>query len=493
MSTFQFTSQFEEFQFKLSTVTETDFITEAKAVAALVFPEWDTDKQGDVGFFALRVYIKALVQGVNLANAWAQEFNIFLAREESSILAHARRLGFNPPSATPARVDVILDLPPPLPARTFDPFELQMSTRNTDGVANEIFFENEFAFAIGAGVPQVVVAMIAGKSFQQNVTADGTDFQTVILENPDVIDGSVRVEFLTIPWTEQEDLIDSLPTDLHFITRLNPDGTTEVSFGDGNTGARPPEGEVGTIDYRVGGGDLTNVPTDNLDFVTSSPLPEPSGTNPLKASGGTDRDSAEVIAKKATDNVRQRDSLVTLTEVNRFAENFSGVARAVSQLVENLVLVFIIPEGGGGATLTLKDALRQAIDEQLVMGFQSQVDDVLFTVPTISVEFTTKEGFVSAQVEDAVVVDLAALVNPLSTVVDPQTRRVSFRRDFGVNLFINEIRDVMNNRPEIEKDFVITLPIADIPVNPTSITTDIGATITATSLNERLVGFLTPG
>jgi len=493
MSSIQFTSQFEEFQFKLSTVTETDFITEARAVAALVFPEWDTDKQGDVGFFALRIYIKALVQGVNLANAWAQEFNIFFAREESSILAHARRLGFNPESATPARVDVILDLPTPLLARTFDPFELQMSTRNTDGVANEIFFENEFAFAVGAGVPQVVVAMIAGQSFQQNVTADGTDFQTVTLENPEVLDDFTRVEFLTIPWTEVEDLIDSQPTDLHFITRLNPDGTTEVSFGDGNTGARPPEGEVGIIDYRVGGGDLTNVPPDDLDFVTSSPLPEPTGTNPLKASGGTDRDSAEIIAKKATDNVRQRDSLVTLTEVNRFSENFAGVARAVSQLVSSLVIVFIIPEDGGGATAALKDALRTAIDEQLVMGFSSQVDDVIFVAPTLEVEFTTKEGFVSAQVESAVAVDLVALVNPLSTVTDPQTRRVSFRRDFGSNLFINEVRDVLNNRPEVEKDFKIILPTADISVNATSITTDIGASITATSRNERLVGFLTPG
>jgi len=493
MSSVQFTSQFEEFQFKLSTVTETDFITEARSVADLVFPDWDTEKEGDVGFFALRVYIKALVQGVNLANAWAQEFNIFLAREESSILAHARRLGFNPDSATPARVNVVLDLPSPLLARTFDPFDLRMSTRNVDGVANEIFFESEFAFAVGVATPQVIVDMVAGKSFVQNVTADGTDFQTVILENPEVIDGFTRVAFLTIPWTEVEDLIDSLPTDLHFITRLNPDGTTEITFGDGNTGARPPEGEIGVIDYRVGGGDLTNVPPDNLDFVISSPLPEPSGTNPLKASGGKDRDSGEVIVKKATDNVRQRDSLVTVTEVDRFAENFAGVARAVSQLAGNLIITFIIPEGGGAATTTLKNSLKAAIDDQLVMGFLSQVDDVIFTVPTLEVEFTTKEGFVSAQVEAAVAIDLASSINPLTTVVDPQTRKVSFRRSFGANLFVNEVRDVLNNRPEVEKDFSILQPTADVFVNPTSITTDVGASITARSRNERLVGFLTPG
>lgn len=494
MASVQFTAQFDDFAFKLSSVTESDFIAEARAVAATVFPEWDTEKEGDVGFFALRIYIKAIMQGISLANAWAQEFNIFTAREESSVISHARRLGFDPPSQTPARVDLIVDLPSPLDARDFEKFELQVTTRNTVGPQNEVFFENEFAFSVGASVPQVVVSMIAGKSETQEYTASAEDFQTVILEKDKVLDDFTTVEFLAIDWTEVESLVDSIATDKHFTTALRSDGRTEIGFGDGSTGERPPEGITGDIGYRVGGGIDSNVPATTLDYVNSSPAPDPSSvSNPLKATGGLDRDTADVIAKKATDNVRQRELLGTLKEVSTYAENFDGVARATSQLVGALVLTYIYPDGGGAATSALKDALQETIEERLVLGYTSSVNDTIFTVPTIEVEFDTKEGFVSAQIEAAVLADINTLLNPLTTITDESTRRVSFLRAFGQTLFVNEIRDVLNNRPEVEKDFNVIFPASDITTSVINLFTNVGATISVTSRNTRTVGFLTPG
>lgn len=486
----QFTEPFEGWLFPFSTVTEGQFIAHTKEIARKVFPKWNIEAKGDVGFFALRLYLKALTQGIHIANAWAQEFNLFTAREERMIIAHARKLGYTPKSATPARVDVLVTLPTPLNARTFAQYSLKLTNRNAVGEANEIFFENEQAFAVGAGISQVTVSMIAGRSFEQQATSDGSPFQSIILGEPLVLDGFTRVEIQSVFWTLVDSLVDSKPTDKHFTTTLRTDGKTQVDFGDGVNGSIPPSGQTISLFYRTGGGQESNIPEDTLTYVYESPEPKPASVmNPLKAKGGEPKDTKAQIVKKAPLQVRTRDFLGTLEEVDAFCEAFSGVARAKSILVGNFIVVGIIPSGGGTASSSLKSTVQAALAPKVGMGYLAQVDDPQFVAPTIDVLFTTKPGYISAEVEAAVVADLQTLLNPLTTQTDKTTQEIFYKRKAGQTLYINEIRGVLDARPDIEKDFVIRAPTADIAVAANAFVTHEGATLIATSRNVQTVGF----
>ncbi|HAA56938.1 MAG TPA: hypothetical protein DCE42_19385 [Myxococcales bacterium] len=486
----QFAEFFDGWQYPFSTINEGDFIAHARDIARKVFPDWNIDAPGDVGFFALRLYIKALVQGVNLANAFAQEFSLFTAREEKMIIAHAKKAGYTPKSATPARVDLLVTLPSPYTARTFNQYALKVTNRNIVGEVEEVFFENELAFSVGSGVSQVSVSMIAGRSLEQGYTSDGTKFQAVILNEPLVIDGSVRVKVLGVFWNKVDSLVDSGATDKHFTTSLRTDGKTQIEFGDGANGVIPTALQSVEVFYRVGGGLESNVPKDNLTYVFESPSPAPSSvTNPLRAKGGEPKDSKTEIVKKAQLRTRTREFLGTLKEIDTFSELFSGIARAKSVLIGDQIIVGIVPSGGGTATPSLKSALRSALEPKIGMGFFVQVDDPAFVVPVIDVLFTTKQGFISAEVELAVVADLQKLLDPLTTQVDRETQEVSFLREAGQTLHVNEIRGVLAARSEVENDFVIRSPVADIPVPSNAFVTNEGATIIATSRNVQTVGY----
>jgi hypothetical protein len=487
----QFSEQFEDLAFRLSSVTERDLVTEGAAVvrAEPKIAGWNFEAEGDLGWFAFRLWCKAAYQTKAFVNAIAGEFNLFTAREESSVIAHSRRLGHNPVSAAPSRVEVVVTLPSPLVERSWAQHALVLSTREVDGVNAEILFENEFPFSASAGISQLSVAMIAGRSHPHEYDATGEDFQHFTLPLKEVIDGSVRVTIAGTPWTEVADLAESGPNDLHFITRRLADGSTEVQFGDGSHGARPAAGQTADVLYRVGGGQRTNVPANALTFVVESPHTISTVTNPLQAKGGRDRDSIDVTRRKAANQFRQRNLLGNPSEVAIFAEDFPGVARAVATLAGPVVLVSIIPEGGGLAPESLKTALRDAIDPRLPMGYTSSVNDVQFVAPPIAIDFTTRKGFVSAQAEAGVLADVKAMLNPLSTVVDSVTRRIRYRRQFGQRLYVNDIREVLAARSDVERDFTVSLPTADVPVAPHEITTDTGA-ITVHSRNVQTVGFV---
>lgn len=488
----QFSEQFDGWQFPFSTVTEGQLISHARQIADIEFPEWNHRAKGDVGWMAVALYLKALSQGIQVANAWAQECNIFTAREEKMILAHARKLGYLPKSATPARVDALVTLPAPLDARTFGQYELKLTNRNAVGEENEVFFENEEAVAVGGGISQVTMTMIAGRSFEQVATSDGSEFQVITLNETPVIDGFTRVEIQSVFWEipEEETLAYSGPTDKHFTVSLNRDGKLQVEFGNGIKGAIPPLGQDINVYYRTGGGDETNVPKNTLTYVYESPGEKPTAvTNPLKATGGEPKDTKAEIIRGAILQVRTRDFLGRLEEVDGFSEAFSGVARAKSILVGSQIIVGIIPSGGGVATGNLRSALQAALSTRVGMGYTVQVDNPSYVVPTVDVLFTTKPGFISAEVEAAVEADIARLLNPLTTTTNKTTNEIGFLRKAGQTLYLNEIRGVLDARPDIEKDFEIRAPAASLTVPADAFVTDEGATITATSRNVQTIGY----
>ena len=60
-------------------------------------------------------------------------------------------------------------------------------------------------------------------------------------------------------WTRVQSLRRAGPDERVFALSTEDDGTTEVRFGDGSRGLRPPAGSTLTVTYKMGGGATGNV------------------------------------------------------------------------------------------------------------------------------------------------------------------------------------------------------------------------------------------
>src|ERR1017187_1022842 len=130
-------------------------------------------------------------------------------------------------------------------------------------------------------------------------------------------------------WAAVDSLADAGPDAKVYV--LDP-LTGMVSFGDGNQGALVPPGyrNVVAVSYRVGGGTsgavdakAASTPLDSVPFFSSV-------SHPLKASGGTDRESQDAALRRAPQEIRARGRAVTVADYALLALRAPGaqVARA---------------------------------------------------------------------------------------------------------------------------------------------------------------------
>lgn len=93
-------------------------------------------------------------------------------------------------------------------------------------------------------------------------------------------------------WTPRLTLLESNRLDTDFVVEVDDAGTARLRFGDGDLGAMPGPGQVGTPAYRVGNGTAGNVGRDSISFLVLRNQAWSGFTvkprNPLPATGGTD-------------------------------------------------------------------------------------------------------------------------------------------------------------------------------------------------------------
>ena len=111
-------------------------------------------------------------------------------------------------------------------------------------------------------------------------------------------------EFLEIQvdgnsFTQVEDFRESTPTSREFIARIDEDRVTTLTFGDGEFGVQLSSGAQVTATYiqSLGPGGLT--PRNTITKVVGALAQQISVTNDNAATGGTDGDEVEDIARKA--------------------------------------------------------------------------------------------------------------------------------------------------------------------------------------------------
>jgi hypothetical protein len=195
-------------------------------------------------------------------------------------------------------------------------------------------------------------------------------------------------------WEPRRDLLDSKPTDRHFVAELESDGSAQLRFGDDRAGMRPAAGTRFLATYRVGNGAAGNVGANTIRHVVSSDpafisdLKPPKITgvgNPLAAAGGLDAETSDHVRQNAPSAFRRQERAVTpadyedLVVRDDVAERCDlDVQRAAATLrwtgSWHTMFVTVDRLGGRDVSADFKRTLRRCLERFRMAGQDLDVD-----------------------------------------------------------------------------------------------------------------------
>lgn len=193
---------------------------------------------------------------------------------------------------------------------------------------------------------------------------------------------AIEVRVNRVRWDLVEDFRDAGPQDRVYTLRIEENGTTRVTFGDGVQGARLPTGQ-GNVEatYRRGAGLTGHLEAGQLSLLVSKPAGLKGVTNPLPPSGGADAERLDEARGNAPMGVMTLGRAVSLQDYEDFARSFASVAKARADWTFDGFArpIVITVAGQGGAILpeagddmaNLRAALAAAGESDLRVGVRN--------------------------------------------------------------------------------------------------------------------------
>ncbi|HKA20510.1 MAG TPA: putative baseplate assembly protein [Blastocatellia bacterium] len=143
------------------------------------------------------------------------------------------------------------------------------------------------------------------------------------------VESTLRVYVNNVEWHEADTLAGLGPKDRKFVTKTDDTDKTTLIFGNGIEGSRIPTGVLNVNStYRRGIGKVGNVRADQISLLQTKPLGVNSVINPLKASGGADKEDRDQARENAPLAVMALDRLVSLQDYADFTRTFAGIGKA---------------------------------------------------------------------------------------------------------------------------------------------------------------------
>lgn len=178
---------------------------------------------------------------------------------------------------------------------------------------------------------------------------------------------TLRIEANGLALAEVAALSDAGPRDRVFQLAVDASGAGAIEGGDGKTGMRLPTGaENIRATYRVGVGAAGNVDPRQISLAVTRPLGVRGVINPLRASGGADRDGVEAIRRNApvpTLALAPQSRLVSVDDYEHFARAFAGIGDVRAAMLSDgrHRAVHVTVAGVDDAPLARGDTLMSAL------------------------------------------------------------------------------------------------------------------------------------
>lgn len=147
--------------------------------------------------------------------------------------------------------------------------------------------------------------------------------------NPAGVESTLKVFVNNVEWHETDSLVGLEAYDRRFISRTDNEDKTSVVFGNGRQGSRLPTGiENIRAEYRNGIGRTGNVRAEQISLLLTKPLGVKEVINPLRASGGADKETRDQARKNVPLAVQSLDRLVSTRDYEDFSRIFAGIGKA---------------------------------------------------------------------------------------------------------------------------------------------------------------------
>lgn len=140
---------------------------------------------------------------------------------------------------------------------------------------------------------------------------------------------TLRVRVNDVLWEEVPELYGHGPEERIYTIRMDDEGSSYVTFGDGRTGARLPTGDSNVFAvYRRGIGLVGSAKVGQITQLMNKPVGVKGATNPRPAAGAGDWETLADARQNASLTALTLGRVVSLRDYEDFARAFPGIAKA---------------------------------------------------------------------------------------------------------------------------------------------------------------------
>ena len=422
------------------------------------FKDYDFDGSGLsvlIDTLAYNTYYQAFYN-----NVVANEMFLDSAVKRSSVVSHAKTLGYVPNSKTAATaiVDLTFGSNPGtsvlLPGAIF-------TTKIND---KSYTFVNTQSATITStdGVYKVTDLNIKEGSLDSlsYIVPDGTNNikYTITDPNVDISTITVRVQNsqtdttgLTDSWSRSDDLTKLTATSNVYFIEENTDGNFEILFGDGVIGKKPEPGNLITVTYLVtngtegnGGGRGDSASARAFRYLNASNTVEVTSV----ATGGSDKESVDDIRFKAPRSYTTQNRAVTEGDyVSLVESNFTGIDSVFVYGGEEAE-----PPTFGSVFIAVKPTTGEIVSDS----FKKSIADYLSTKAVLSITPTVIDP------------DYTYLRFAVTSTYDPSKTKLDTTA-IGNAIRTSVQRNIKTNLGKFNKSFAVSKLLTDIDGSSTAI------------------------
>lgn len=327
--------------------------------------------------------------------------------------------------------------------------------------------------AVTANQAEVVeVDAIQGARFTESFTADGSQNESITLQETDIIvdldnpNPELRSPIVVVNGTTYNVVttqVDSAPNSTDVVRKELPDGRTKLVFGDGIFARRLVENESLNITYRTQGGSQGNVEVGEVTTLSAAVSNLVSVGNSTSFSGGVDRLTLQQIKDRVPLSLKTVAGAVSLTDfADILIANFPQVltAKAALNLIDTGIdiNIYVLPNAESVSNVSdnslLLNNLTDFIERKKVVGTQFLIKDAEPIQLKLDIEAYLEDDASRSAVESDIRTKIEGLFNVRTGGSDGAG--IKFQQIVRVSDLFDLLRDVNGlARFEINKHTVI--------------------------------------
>ena len=334
-------------------------------------------------------------------DAQAAEAFLPTARQRQNVIQLCKLIGYRLDAPVSATTTLRFSLASPLEADLVIPARTTASARLDDGDAG---FEMVEEAVLPGGRLSVEVNAHQGRRRVETFTTSGEPNASFQLTGTQIAQGSLTVRVGELEWQEIHHFQESGGQDEHFLAETDGLDRTRILFGDGVRGAVPAANAAISVEYLETQGAKGNLGVGVVTELTNTlyqdgELVAVTVTNPVPATGGTDRESLDHARRQAPAEVRTVWKALTKDDYKALAEGYPGVAKAHvldandgADIRYYQVNLAVAPQGGGPPSALLKRDLAAFLESRKVITIEINLFEPVYMPVSIEADIHVFAG-----------------------------------------------------------------------------------------------------